>query len=788
MGTSGDGGGGVDEGTGGDEGQGGGGGGGGAEGISGGGGDDQGFGGGGDGGFDRGGDGGAGFDPSAGGGAVNDLGGSGGGGGVETGPVSGAIDSGGGGFGGGGAGFDPSAGGGGFSSNDSGAGGLGGGGGGFDAGAGGGFGGGGLDFGGTGGGSGGGVDLGAGGGGGDGGDPGLGLGGGVGDQGAGTLGVPGDQGGPAFDPSQGAGAAFSAPPAFDPTAAYGTSLNQAGFNPAPSGEPGRAAALGAPGVAALGGGGALGPGTGDVLSLTSGEPGDILGAVDQELPNQPSWTLPPKDPTAAPSIQPGADVAAPALPAPGPWQQNLRSVSPSQGDAWAATQPPAVDFSNLNAGVPPATFNPATNTWSDRAPRSAMTGQERSVTQTGSGMGSFGATSPYSSQQSYDATMGQLGPVSAAADTRGTANQMPDTPGGPAFTPAEPGVNTFDSIGINTWPGPEQTTTPASTASPEQFGPAGPSLAEQAGINDIGFASAMAPDDSGLGKSMGPLTIEDVLGPTFTEQKPQMLDPSPQLFDKNLEQQAGIEDIPIAPLPSDMTLPSGPIPVTPEIVTRPPGFDIAAPQVAPSAPQVSQLEMDVSKNVGPMANVQPGQFTGFGDPLKPQGVAGDVLAPNGPTALPPVQGPLGPIPISAAAVAPTNGASAGGGGSQVADTSGGGGGAVPDRVAPPRPAVAQVPPPAAPQIAPQAVAAQAQQQQVAAVAQQVAAAQPQLTPQQVQQVAAFQNDLTNQWKQILINQGATDPVNSPAWPQVKALVAKQVNAQFGLTGAQQVAA
>ena len=58
---------------------------------------------------------------------------------------------------------------------------------------------------------------------------------------------------------------------------------------------------------------------------------------------------------------------------------------------------------------------------------------------------------------------------------------------------------------------------------------------------------------------------------------------------------------------------------------------------------------------------------------------------------------------------------------------------------------------------------------------QAAVANGSLTAQGAQQATAFQQNLTAQWQQILLNQGGGNPATNPQWPQIQTLIAKQVN-------------
>jgi hypothetical protein len=57
-----------------------------------------------------------------------------------------------------------------------------------------------------------------------------------------------------------------------------------------------------------------------------------------------------------------------------------------------------------------------------------------------------------------------------------------------------------------------------------------------------------------------------------------------------------------------------------------------------------------------------------------------------------------------------------------------------------------------------------------------------LSPANAQQVTAYQQNLTAQWQQILLNQGGGNPVSNPQWPTIQALIAKQVNARITQLG------
>jgi hypothetical protein len=53
-----------------------------------------------------------------------------------------------------------------------------------------------------------------------------------------------------------------------------------------------------------------------------------------------------------------------------------------------------------------------------------------------------------------------------------------------------------------------------------------------------------------------------------------------------------------------------------------------------------------------------------------------------------------------------------------------------------------------------------------------------LPPQQQQSLAALQLGLMNQWAQILMAQGITNPIHSPQWAQVQLIVNQQVQQQL----------
>jgi hypothetical protein len=57
-----------------------------------------------------------------------------------------------------------------------------------------------------------------------------------------------------------------------------------------------------------------------------------------------------------------------------------------------------------------------------------------------------------------------------------------------------------------------------------------------------------------------------------------------------------------------------------------------------------------------------------------------------------------------------------------------------------------------------------------------------LSAANAQQVTAYQQNLTAQWQQILLNQGGGNPASNPQWPTIQTLIAKQVNERITQLG------
>ncbi|HXB67337.1 MAG TPA: hypothetical protein VNY05_03795 [Candidatus Acidoferrales bacterium] len=166
----------------------------------------------------------------------------------------------------------------------------------------------------------------------------------------------------------------------------------------------------------------------------------------------------------------------------------------------------------------------------------------------------------------------------------------------------------------------------------------------------------------------------------------------------------------------------------------------------------------------------PNQFTlapGAGDVLAPPALAapepgGTPGPPSSPGELPAAGVPVAGVPTSApqnAAVGANVAQNAGPGGSAGAGGSAagfGGSAGSGGRAPPPVPPIVQQP-------------------LQAASSPQAASQLSQLSPAEQQQIAAEQASLINQWRQVFLTEGIPYPEQSPAWPQVQALIQNQVN-------------
>jgi hypothetical protein len=144
----------------------------------------------------------------------------------------------------------------------------------------------------------------------------------------------------------------------------------------------------------------------------------------------------------------------------------------------------------------------------------------------------------------------------------------------------------------------------------------------------------------------------------------------------------------------------------------------------------------------------------------------------------------------AAGGAPSGGGQgAGSTGTAVGGAGGGGGGAVPPAGTPGGGTAAGGGPIVIPPgvtngaVAAQGPAAVAQAiQQTTTNSIQAAVANGSLSPQAAQQAMAYQQNLQAQWQQILLDQGGGNPQTNPQWPQIQALIAKQVNQRITQLG------
>ncbi len=225
-------------------------------------------------------------------------------------------------------------------------------------------------------------------------------------------------------------------------------------------------------------------------------------------------------------------------------------------------------------------------------------------------------------------------------------------------------------------------------------------------------------------------------------------------------------------------------------------LDQAAPDTPPAevGPTIQQ-QVQVGQRIADLGQI----FNNPADPNSPFAALNppaDVLSPpaappqivqNPPSTFAPspstfTPGPAGPAQVVQNAPAAAQGAQPQGVGG--ADSPGGTGG-VPPRVLPPGPpAVPQIPPSGGGQITVTSGQVAASPPTPAPTPAQAVTPAPAPTPQQQlqqltgpqqQQIAALQSNLTNEWRQVFLNQGIQYPEGDPSWAQVQAIIQNQVN-------------